>query len=148
MQSIQNFKTSVICLIINFLVLTELYIAFIRFKFFQRTRRPRDGDFRSVLRVEAKATVSCRASLPTRSRRNGRKDAPAGCKRKRPSVQAGATEYPFSSVWSVKIRAHLAPFLHDLDCGDLEYLYCLGISDFRLFHHVAANGMPLLAHAI
>ena len=58
----------------------------------------------------------------------------------RPSVQAGATEYPFSSVWSVKISAYLAPFLHDLDCGDLEYLYGLGISDFRLFYHVAANG--------
>ena len=38
MQSIENFKTSVICLIINFLVLTELYIAFIRFILFRHTR--------------------------------------------------------------------------------------------------------------
>ena len=33
---------------------------------FKRTRHPRNGDFRSVLRVEAKATVSCRALLPTK----------------------------------------------------------------------------------
>ena len=68
---------------------------------------------------------------------------------KRPSVQAGATEYPFSSVWIEKIRAHLAPLFRCACLPDRRDEYTLRKAVFvrlRRERRSARHRSPSLLH--